>query len=101
MQNETEKIISEGKELRALVTSPGWKEAKSRLFGKLVQLDSLNALILEGKSKDDVVREIERRRDLFAFIIEWLKEIEGEGSSSEFVSDITKVREEEIVIQFN
>ena len=99
--SESNRLLGEANDLRELIDSPGWKQAKNKLFKKLIQLDSVNALDIEGKEDSQVVREIQRRTDLFAFIMDWLREIEGEGKSTEFTKDITRIREDEIVLEFD
>lgn len=98
---ETNKLLGQASDLRDLIDSPGWKEAKIKLFKKLIQLDSVNALDMHEKEDAQIVRELERRRDLFAFIKDWLAEIEGEGKSTDFNKDLARIREDEIVIEFN
>lgn len=98
---ETNKLLGQASDLRDLIDNPGWKVAKGKLFKKLIQLDSVNAIDMEEKEDAQIVRELERRRDLFAFIKEWLSEIEGEGRSTEFNQNISQIREEEITIEYN
>ena len=99
-QDKTDKILGKAADLQELVNSPFWKNAKEILLKRLAKLDSIELMITEGKAPEEVVKDIEMRKHIYAFMTEWLKEVEGEANVKSFTEDIADIREEEIFIQF-
>lgn len=72
---ETQKVLTEGEQIRNLVRDGGWGLAKQRLTDKLIDLQSVNNIDTDDPNK--LILDIQTRKGVIAIVLEWLKEIEG------------------------
>lgn len=72
---DTQKVLTEGEQIRNLTREGGWGLAKQRLTNKLLDLQSINNI--DTTKTDDVILDIKVRKNVVAIVLEWVKEIEG------------------------
>lgn len=98
MDDETKKVVSEGERIENWVKSDDWKFIKKKLFNKLINVDSLNALPGD-LSNEEFLREAAARKGAISLVLDWIREVEGRASQSAAnrESEMQIIREESIV----
>ena len=96
LDKETGKILTEGQELKELVSQPGWQVAKRKLFEQLAELDSIASLDF-SQSKEDLANEIKNRESVRRIIMSWVATIDGEAQSHDYQSEILDTKKDDII----
>ncbi|MCK9370772.1 hypothetical protein M0R04_12755 [Candidatus Dojkabacteria bacterium] len=73
---ETQKIITEGEELKQMVNSEGWRIARQKLGAKVASLSDI--LLIEDVDPNKLMLQLAANQQAIKILITWLKEIEGE-----------------------
>lgn len=95
---ETEKIIEQSDIMKRFVESEGWIAAKMLLMKKIATLDSISSIPTHNPS--EMVNEMMYRSGAISLVIEWMKEVEGVAQQGDYLRDIERVKEEEIIRNF-
>ena len=95
---ETEKIIQESDVMKRFVDSEGWIAAKMILMKKIATLDSISSIPME--SPDDMVKQMMYRSGAISLVLEWMREVEGIAQQGDYLRDIERVKEDEIIRSF-
>lgn len=72
----------DGEHIENLVGSDGWKLAKQRLFEKLVQMDSIDAIANLDIDPLEIKLELKARKHVINLVRDWISDIEGTAQQS-------------------
>lgn len=101
VDHETAKVVSQSQEIKDMVAMPGWRQARRRLFERMVELDSIDAMLLDRDPKD-VMLDILSRKTVIQLMRNWVMEIEGEAATVDHtVKSFADERRDDVIIELD
>lgn len=82
MDNETQKIISDGEVTADYVKAKGWKKVKQKFTEKILDLQSIKNLDVDATA-ENIIHDIKVRNSVVEVLMEIIQEIEGEAEQYE------------------
>lgn len=80
---ETEKLLSEAEKTQNFVLTEGWKIARGMLEKKIEGMMNVKSLVLEGRSSDDIAKELRERQSVVEIMEQWIMDVEGLATSAQ------------------
>ena len=98
---ETAKVMTDAQHLSDLIGSEGWKLARRKLYEKLVELDSVDAMLMD-RDPESVMRELMVRKSVIQVLREWIREVEGEAASAAHnAKTFTDERRDDMILELD
>ena len=100
LEQDTQKILSEGEKLSNFVESDAWKLIRKKLFDKLITIDSIAGVPKDKKTNEEIIFEIKLREGVVSLILQWIREIEGSAKKYKFDSKMFEDIRRDSIIQY-
>lgn len=97
IDTETQKVLSEGDQLKYLTEQSGWGIVKRKLMDKIMDLGSV--LGLDSTDPHKLAIEIAARQLATKILIDWFGEIEGKVDQHKANVDILNSLKDEYIIE--
>lgn len=99
MDKETEKLITEADKMQHFIVTEGWKLARALIEKKIADLENVSTMYLEGRTNDEIAKELRERQSVAEIMKKLVEEIEGVALSAKYNTKIVTI-EEEIITRF-
>ena len=100
MDKQTAKKIRQSEEIKNMVMSAGWQEAKAMIFTKIMELNDLTSLAEADPQKLMII--IAAKQEAVKILIEWLNEVEGIAKNSDYLKkQFLEQKRDEFMITFD
>ena len=101
LDQETDKVLSEGEKVMNFVNSDGWRWAKDRILDLVADVQNIGN-IDASVSSDVLLREVQAKQLAVDMVKRWLEEVEGRANQhkSQDQGLANSKEEEEIIKQY-